>query len=53
MVIVGQKEKEGGTVSLRRHRIGDEGAFSIQEMTEKLLNEIATKGLTTKPTTNA
>lgn len=53
MVIVGQKEKEGGSVSLRRHRIGDEGAFSIQEMTEKLLNEIAAKGLTTKPTTNA
>ena len=40
MIVIGQKEQESGEVSLRRHRIGDEGRFSVSGLIEKLLKEI-------------
>ncbi len=40
MIIIGQKEQESGEVSLRRHRIGDEGRFSVSGLIEKLKKEI-------------
>ncbi len=40
MIVIGQKEQESGDVSLRRHRIGDEGRFSVSGLIEKLLKEI-------------
>ena len=40
MIVIGQKEQESGEVSLRRHRIGDEGRCSISGLIEKLLKEI-------------
>ena len=43
MIVIGQKEQESGEVSLRRHRIGDEGRFSVSGLIEKLLKEITGK----------
>lgn len=43
MVVIGRKEQEQGEVSLRRHRKGDEGSFSIEDMIEKLRLEIERK----------
>ncbi|MGK9367890.1 threonine--tRNA ligase [Melioribacter sp. Ez-97] len=40
MAIVGEKEKESGTVSVRRHKVGDQGSRSIEEFIELLQNEI-------------
>jgi len=40
MIVIGQKERESGEVSLRRHHFGDEGRFSISGLIEKLLKEI-------------
>ncbi len=40
MIVIGKKEQESGEVSLRRHRIGDEGRFSVSGLIEKLLKEI-------------
>ncbi|HHW57739.1 MAG TPA: threonine--tRNA ligase [Clostridia bacterium] len=45
MLIVGDKEVEQGTVSLRSRKEGDLGATSINEFIEKILKEIATKAL--------
>ncbi len=43
MIVIGQKEQESGEVSLRRHRIGDEGRFSVSGLIEKLKTEITGK----------
>jgi len=40
MFIVGEKEKENGKVSVRRHTEGDLGSFSVEEIIEKLNEEI-------------
>ena len=40
MIVIGQKEQESSEISLRRHRVGDEGRFSISGLIEKLLKEI-------------
>ncbi|HAA80816.1 MAG TPA: threonine--tRNA ligase, partial [Thermoanaerobacter sp.] len=45
MLIVGDKEVEQGTVSLRSRKEGDLGAISLNEFIEKILKEIATKAL--------
>lgn len=39
MFIVGEKEKESGNVSVRRHTKGDLGTFSLSEIIEKLKDE--------------
>ncbi len=40
MAVIGQKEKENGEVSLRRHRIGDAGRFELEALIEQLKTEI-------------
>lgn len=43
MVIIGQKEAAAGEVSLRRHRQGDQGNMTVEELKEKLAKEINDK----------
>ncbi|WP_337871951.1 threonine--tRNA ligase [Ignavibacterium sp.] len=43
MIIVGEKEKENKTVSLRQHREGDKGALGISEFIDKIAAEIKDK----------
>ncbi|MCF8215762.1 MAG: threonine--tRNA ligase [Chlorobium sp.] len=40
MIIVGQKEKNSGEVSLRRHRQGDAGSFTVEALVDMLRKEI-------------
>ncbi len=41
MLIVGEKEQEAGTISVRRHGEGDIGSMSIEDFAELLNKEIA------------
>ncbi len=41
MLIVGEREQEHASVSLRRHRIGDAGSLSLEELVAKLAVECA------------
>lgn len=43
MLIVGDKEKSDGTVSVRRHKEGDIGTFDFTEFISNLTKEIASK----------
>ncbi|MGQ9643364.1 MAG: threonine--tRNA ligase [Ignavibacterium sp.] len=43
MIIVGEKEKENRTVSVRQHREGDKGALGISEFIDKIAAEIKNK----------
>lgn len=43
MVIVGEKEKENRTVSVRQHREGDKGSLGISEFIDKIAAEIKNK----------
>jgi threonyl-tRNA synthetase len=43
MLIVGQKEAESQTVSLRSRKEGDQGAVDVQVLLEQLLKEIKEK----------
>ena len=40
MLIVGEKEEENGTVSVRKHGEGDLGTFTIEEFKKRLENEM-------------
>ncbi len=40
MLVVGEKEKEAGSVSVRQHKKGDIGVLAIEEVIQKLLHEI-------------
>jgi threonyl-tRNA synthetase len=40
MLIVGEKEKDSRTVSIRKHKEGDLGALNIQEFISNITNEI-------------
>jgi threonyl-tRNA synthetase len=41
MLVVGDSEQEAGSVAVRRHREGDQGARSIAEFAEQAGHEIA------------
>jgi len=43
MLIVGEKEESGGTVSVRRHKEGDIGTFDFSEFISNLIVEIDNK----------
>ena len=43
MLIVGQKEKDSGTVSIRKHREGDKGARPVEEFVSNIKKEISEK----------
>jgi threonyl-tRNA synthetase len=45
MLIVGTKEQEAGTVSVRRHRKGDIGTFKFSDFLSTVENEIEKKSL--------
>jgi threonyl-tRNA synthetase len=36
MLVVGDREAEGRSVALRRHREGDQGAVGLDELAERL-----------------
>ena len=43
MLIVGEKEKEAGVVSVRHRREGDLGTFKLDDFVQKITEEIASK----------
>lgn len=43
MLIVGEKEKESKTVSVRQHKVGDKGSFSLEEFANNLSEEIGNR----------
>lgn len=43
MLIVGEKEKESGTVSVRLHKVGDKGSMKVDEFKKLILEEINNK----------
>lgn len=45
MVIVGSQEQEEGTVSARRHKMGDIGTFPLDEFLDKVKVEVDTRAL--------
>jgi threonyl-tRNA synthetase len=44
MLIVGEREREAGAVSLRRQGVGDAGSVALDELAERLAREIASRG---------
>ncbi|MEO8233046.1 MAG: threonine--tRNA ligase [Ignavibacteriota bacterium] len=43
MLIVGEKEKEANTVSVRKHKEGDRGSLALTEFIDKIASEIKNK----------
>ena len=39
MLVVGEREKENGTASIRSHKDGDMGAMALTEIIKKLQDE--------------
>jgi threonyl-tRNA synthetase len=49
MLIVGEREQQDGTVSVRRHKHGDIGTFDADEFFDRIKNEISDRELPPKP----
>ncbi|MBL1155685.1 MAG: threonine--tRNA ligase, partial [Ignavibacteriae bacterium] len=43
MLIVGEKEMESDTVSVRKHKIGDQGSLNLSDFIDKIAIEIKNK----------
>ncbi len=43
MLVLGEKEKDSGTVSVRQHKLGDKGVLSLEEFVSKIKSEIDNK----------
>ncbi len=43
MLIVGEKEKESGCVSVRKHKEGDQGSLALSEFIDKIVSRIKSK----------
>ena len=43
MIIVGEKEQNSGNISVRQHKKGDLGAFTLSDFIDKLTKEIKNK----------
>ena len=43
MLIIGEKEISSGSVSVRQHKKGDLGSFTLKDFSDKILEEIKTK----------
>ena len=43
MLVVGEKEKEANSVSVRKHKIGDQGSLALSEFIDKITAEIKIK----------
>jgi len=52
MLIVGEREQQDGTVSVRRHKHGDIGTFDADEFFKKIRNEISDRDLPPEPATD-
>jgi threonyl-tRNA synthetase len=46
MLVVGEKEKTGGLVSVRQHKKGDQGAMKFEDFQTQILHTIKTRALT-------
>ena len=46
MLVVGEKERQNGSVSVRRHRLGDQGTVAVSELIGRLQQLIQEKSLT-------
>ncbi len=46
MLVVGEKEKEAGTVAIRRHKHGDSGAMALEEFIKQIQHENSVHQLT-------
>jgi threonyl-tRNA synthetase len=46
MLVVGEKEKAGGLVSVRQHKKGDQGTMKLEEFKNQIINKIKTRTLT-------
>ena len=46
MLVVGEKEKIGGLVSVRQHKKGDQGTMKFEEFQSQILHTIKTRALT-------
>ncbi len=46
MLVVGEKEKEAGTVAIRKHKHGDSGAMALEEFIKQILHENSVHQLT-------
>ena len=40
MLIVGEKEKESGTISVRKHKAGDKGSCTLEQFISEITEEI-------------
>ncbi len=43
MLIVGEKEKESNSVSVRQHKLGDKGTMTVTDFTKQITDEIKNK----------
>ena len=43
MLIVGEKEEESGTVSVRQHKVGDLGSLDLNDFIYNIVDEINSK----------
>lgn len=43
MIILGDKEKESGSISIRKHKEGDQGSLALSEFIDKIASEIKNK----------
>ncbi len=46
MLVVGEKEKAAGTVSVRQHKKGDMGSLALGKFIEQIQNEVQQKSIT-------
>jgi len=46
MLVIGEKEKLNGLVSVRRHKKGDQGTVKLEEFKNRILDEIKIRALT-------
>ena len=46
MLVVGEKEKQSNTISVRRHKKGDLGVNAADEFLQTIVKEIAEKQIT-------
>ncbi|MEK6650541.1 MAG: threonine--tRNA ligase [Bacteroidota bacterium] len=46
MLVVGEKERTAGTVAVRQHKKGDQGAVAVEAFRDRLLELIRTRALT-------
>ena len=49
MLVVGDREEEGGLVAVRRHREGDIGQMATAEFVDRATEEVAARGRESVP----